>query len=113
MELARSGAEAVGFVSFHGGLHTPTPDDAKKIQGKILVLHGADDPLVPSDEVLAFEEEMRSARADWQLFAYGNAVHGFTVPGAGNDPSTGVAYNEKTDRRSWEAMKVFFNEIFA
>lgn len=113
LELARSGADMAGFVSFHGGLQTPTPDDARNIRGKVLVLHGADDPLVPPEEVLAFEEEMRKARADWHMVIYGDAVHSFTNPAAGDDPSRGAAYNEKADKRSWEAMKNFFQEIFA
>jgi dienelactone hydrolase len=112
LELARSGADIAGVVSFHGGLDTPDPNDAKNIKAKVLVLTGADDPNVPPSQVLAFAEEMRKARVDWQLVMYGGAVHSFTNPASGNDPSKGVAYNEKADRRSWQAMKDFFAEIF-
>lgn len=112
LELARSGADIAGVVSFHGALNTPNKQDAKNIQAKVLVLHGADDPNVKPEEVAAFEQEMRNAGVDWQLVKYGGAVHAFTNPAAGNDPSTGGAYNEKADKRSWEAMKVFFVEIF-
>ncbi len=112
LELARSGADVAGVVSFHGGLSTASPADAKNIRGKVLVLHGADDPHVTPKEVLAFEEEMRGAGVDWQLVAYGGAVHAFTVPSAGSDKSRGAAYNEAADRRSWEAMKMFFAEVF-
>ena len=101
-----------GVVSFHGGLGSPTPEDAGKIKGKVLVLHGAVDPFVPSDEVLAFGEEMSKAKVDWQLVAYGGAVHSFTDRNAGNDPSTGSAYDEKADKRSWEDMRQVFREIF-
>jgi len=112
LELARSGAPLVGVISFHGGLATPNPDDAKNIKGKVLALHGADDPGVPAPEVSSFEDEMRKAGVDWQLVKYGGAVHAFTNPAAGNDNSKGAAYNEKADKRSWEHMKVFFAEIF-
>jgi dienelactone hydrolase len=112
LELARSGAPLVGTVSFHGVLETPNPEDARNIRGSVLVCHGADDPFVPAEQVLAFEDEMRRAKVDWELNIYGNAVHSFTQPGAGNDPSRGAAYNEKADRRSWEAMQAFFNEVF-
>ena len=79
LELARTGADLLGVVSFHGGpLSSPTPEDGKKIKARVLVLHGADDPNVPPSEVAAFEKEMREARVDWQLVAYGNAVHSFT-----------------------------------
>lgn len=112
LELARSGAPLAGVVSFHGGLKTPNPSDAKNIKGRVLVLHGADDPLVPEPEVSAFAKEMRDAKVDWQMVSYGGAVHSFTNPDAGNDPKRGVAYDERADRRSYFAMLVFFNEIF-
>jgi len=112
LELARSGADIVGVVSFHGGLDTPTPEDAKQIKCKVLVLHGGDDPHVPVKDVEAFENEMRAGNVDWQLVVYGGAVHGFTNPASGNDKTRGAAYDEKADRRSWEAMKAFFAEIF-
>jgi len=78
----------------------------------VLALHGADDPFVPPAQVLAFEDEMRKAGVDWQLVAYGGAVHSFTLKHAGNDNSKGSAYNEKADARSWEAYKDFLAEIF-
>jgi len=112
LELARSGADIAGVVSFHGNLDTPNPEDARNIKGKVLILHGADDPIVPPDQVIAFQDEMHKANADWQMVIYGRAVHAFTDPGAGNDPSRGAAYDEKADRRSWEAMNAFFAEIF-
>ena len=111
LELARSGAEVAGVVSFHGNLDTPNPSDANNIRGKVLVLHGADDPLVPAKQVAAFQEEMRQAGVDWQMISYGGAVHSFTNPKAGSDPSKGTAYNRDVDKRSWEAMKLFFAEI--
>lgn len=112
LELARSGAEISGVVGFHANLSTPNRDDAKNIKGKVLILHGADDPLVPTDHVLAFQDEMRKAKVDWQMVFYGGSVHGFTMPESGTDPSKPVAYNEKADKRSWEAMKAFFKEVF-
>jgi dienelactone hydrolase len=112
LELARDGADVNGVVSFHGGLSTPTPQDARNIKGRVLALHGADDPFVKADEVAAFQDEMRKANVDWQLISYGNAVHSFTNFAAGTDNSKGAAYNEKADRRSWQAMKDFFTELF-
>ena len=107
LELARSGADLTGVVSFHGGLNTPNPADAANVKCRVLALHGADDPFVPAAEVAAFEEEMRKGKVDWQLVAYGGAVHSFTDWNAGSDNSKGAAYNEKADRRSWEAMKTW------
>ncbi|MEW5763381.1 MAG: dienelactone hydrolase family protein [Acidobacteriota bacterium] len=112
LELARSGADLRGVVSFHGGLDTPSPSLPGTIRASVLVLHGGDDPWVPPAQVAAFEEEMRRAGADWQVTAYGGAVHAFTDPGAGTDASKGAAYDPRADRRSWEAMRDFLLEIF-
>lgn len=110
IELARAGADVKAVVSFHGGLDSPKPEDGAKIKGKLLALHGADDPFVPATDVTAFEEEMRKNKVDWQLIKYGGAVHSFTEKAAGNDNSKGAAYNEKAATRSWLAMKELFAE---
>ncbi len=112
LELARDGAPLRGVVSFHGALDTPQPEDARNIKGSVLVCHGADDSFVKPEQVAAFQQEMRDAKVDWQFVAYGGAVHSFTVPEAGSDPTTGAAYHAAADHRSWEAMSRFFHEIF-
>jgi dienelactone hydrolase len=112
LEMARSGADLKGVVSFHGGLATPTPADARNIKGKVLVLHGADDLFEQPSEIAAFQEEMRQARVDWQMVYYGSALHSFTNPESGKAGIKGVGYNEAADRRSWLAMRNFFDEIF-
>ncbi len=113
LELARSGADIAGVISFHGSLNTPNPEDAKNIKGSVLVLHGADDPHVKAEVVHAFQEEMRNAKVDWQFVSYGGAVHAFTQTKAGNDPSKGAAYNALADQRSFEEMTRFLREIFS
>jgi dienelactone hydrolase len=112
LELARSGVDIAGVVTFHGQLDTPHPEDDKNIKAKVLVLHGADDPFVPQKDVDAFWQAMKQTNVDWQLVLYSGAVHGFTNVASGNDPSTGLAYNEKADKRSWQAMRDFFGELF-
>ncbi len=113
LEWARSGAPISGVVSFHGGLATPQPAKAGEVKARILVLHGADDPYVSEAELKAFENEMRSSQADWQMFKYGGAVHGFSRPDGGSDVKSGYAYDQKTDIRSQQAMREFFKEIFS
>ncbi len=113
LELARSGADVKGVASFHGTLDTPNPADAKNIKGSVLILQGADDPYVPIAQRTAFQDEMEKGGVDWQMNIYGHAVHSFTNPASGNDKPKGLAYNMKADKRSWEAMKLFFKEIFA
>ncbi|MGE5301604.1 MAG: dienelactone hydrolase family protein [Acidobacteriota bacterium] len=112
LEMARAGTDIAGVVSFHGDLSNPNPADAKNIRASVLVLHGADDPFVKKEQVDAFWDEMKKTSADWQLNIYSGAVHSFTNPASGNDPSKGIAYNEKAARRAWSAMKMFFGEIF-
>ncbi|HEY8189263.1 MAG TPA: dienelactone hydrolase family protein [Micavibrio sp.] len=108
LELARSGADIAAAISFHGGLSTKAPVTEKGIvKAAIQVHHGADDPMVPHEEVQAFTQEMNNAGADWMLTMYSGAVHAFTQKEAGNDPSKGVAYNEKADSRSWAAALDF------
>lgn len=111
LELARSGVELAGTVSFHGGLSTANPEDAKNIKGKVLALHGGDDPYVPQKEVEAFQQEMRNAKVDWQFISYGGAVHSFTNWDTPMKPGAGAGYNASADKRSWIAMKDFLKEI--
>lgn len=111
IELARSGADLSGVVSFHGGLDSPAPADGKNIKCPILACHGADDPFEKPEDLAAFESEMRDAKVDWRLIKYGGAVHSFTQPDPGFS-NPGARYNEKADKRSWEDMKMFFAEIF-
>ena len=113
LELARSGAPLAAVVSFHGVLASPRPADAANIKAKVLICHGAADPLVPPAEVAAFEEEMGRTKVDWQLHAYGGAVHAFTNPEAGAGGIPAFAYNEAADRRSWAAMIGLLQEAFA
>jgi dienelactone hydrolase len=112
LEAARSNLKVKGVVSFHGGLGRAAARTIDVINPKVLVLHGADDFYVSEAEIKTFQDEMRTAKADWQMVYYANSVHGFTHKDAGNDNSKGVAYNEKAAKRSWKAMLDFFEEIF-
>lgn len=76
------------------------------------MLHGADDPHVSAEGIAAMTKEFHAAAVDWQMISYSGAVHSFSNPFAGTDKSKGNAYDEKTDRRSWEHMMVFFGELF-
>lgn len=111
LELARSGAPLVGTVTFHAGLSNPNPDDAKNIHGRVLVLHGAADPYVPPKEVAAFKEEMKKAKVPMKFIAYPGAVHSFTIPDAGNDPSKGAAYQAEADKKSWAEFQKFLKQV--
>ncbi|MGB8682119.1 MAG: dienelactone hydrolase family protein [Candidatus Binatus sp.] len=113
LELAREGAPLRGIVSFHGGLQTQRPAEAGKVKAKILVCTGADDTLIPVEQVNAFEAEMIKAGADWQVITYGGAKHSFTNPNSDSIGMPGIGYNKLVDARSWKAMTDFFEEIFA
>ncbi|AZZ35283.1 dienelactone hydrolase [Bdellovibrio sp. qaytius] len=111
LEMARMGLPLKGVVSFHGGLSSVNPEDAKKITAKVLVLHGAIDPNVPATEVAQFQKEMDAAKVDYQFTAYSGAVHAFTEKHAGDDITKGAAYNENADKRSFIAAKNFLEEV--
>lgn len=111
IEAARGNLKVQGIVSFHGGLGRDAARTIAPIQPKVLILHGADDFFIPEAEIKAFQDEMNKAKADWQMIYYADAVHAFTHKDAGNNKTSGVAYNEKAAKRSWEAMKQFFAEI--
>jgi dienelactone hydrolase len=111
LELARAGADLRAVVGFHSGLATSRPRDATNITAKVLVCIGAEDPIVPPDQRLAFEEEMRGGGVDWQLHLYGGVGHSFTNPDAdGSNP--GMKYDQRSDERSWRAMIGLFDEVF-
>ncbi|BBL69950.1 dienelactone hydrolase family protein [Methylogaea oryzae] len=110
LDLARSGADLRGAVSFHGLLKPPGNTDGNAIQAKVLVLHGHDDPMAPVEDVTALKEELTAAGADWQVHVYGNTVHAFTNPLA-NDPGFGTVYNAAADRRSWRSLVNFLAEV--
>ena len=109
LDLARSGEDLSGVVSFHG-LLMPSDVSEKGIKAKVLVLHGERDPMVPLDMVDTFQKEMTEADADWQLHSYGGTYHAFTNPDA-NDPNLGTQFNKSANDRSWQSMKNFFAEI--
>lgn len=113
LDLARTGTSEVrGVVSFHGLLHAPGLGPQPKIESKILILHGYEDPMVPPDHVLAVARELTEADADWQLHAYGHALHAFSAPEA-NMPERGIVYHPASARRSWVAMQHFLAEALA
>src|SRR6266436_5884380 len=113
LELARDGADLKAVVSFHGVLATRTPAVAGKTRAGVLVCTGADDPLAPPDQVMAFEDEMRAAAVrDWQLISYGNTLHGFTNPDADGSIMRAARYSAQADRRSWASMRSLFDEVF-
>lgn len=112
LELARTGAPLLGVVVFHGALIPTQANTANRIQGKVLVCSGASDPLVPTEQITAFTQEMSAVGVDWQVHLYGGTGHGFTSPEAGSNPRPGFGYSAASDHRSWAALGVFLNETF-
>jgi dienelactone hydrolase len=113
LDVARSGTGDVrGVVSIHGIFAPPNLGTQAKIKAKVLVLHGWDDPMATPNDVVGLAKEMTAAGADWQLHAYGHAMHAFTAPKA-NAPERGVKYDADADRRSAAAMTAFLQEVFA
>lgn len=112
MQMTYAGADLDGVVSFHGSLPPASPEQAAKIQSKVLIAHGDADPFIPAERITKFKQALSDANVDWEMDVYANTKHGFTNPGAGKFGMDALAYNEKADKRSWARMKEFFAEIF-
>ncbi len=112
LDLARSGAEVKGVVSFHGILEAPPQEQDVRIKSKVLVLHGYDDSLVKPHQMIEFTEEMTRKDVDWQVHIYGRTEHAFTHPQA-NDPVIGLKFNAIANARSWTTALNFFKEIIS
>ena len=111
LDMARSGADIAGVVSFHGLFVPADIANSKPISAKILCLHGYDDPMATPEQMTALATELSQAGADWQIHAYGNTLHAFTNPNA-NDPDFGTVYSAQAEARSLRAMENFLAEIF-
>lgn len=111
LELARSGADLAGAVSFHGGLETHLPTAGNRIRTPLLVLNGADDADVGDALIARFKDEMDAAGADWQFVDFSGAAHCFTQPESKDPPN--CVYNERASKRAFEMMRDFFGERFA
>lgn len=112
LQMAMDGVDLGGVVSFHGSLNVEYPQDKPAVKAGILICHGAADPLISDPQIAAFKEDLKKADADWQMIYYGKAVHSFSNPEAGDDPTKSSAYDKKADNRSWAAMKQFLSEVF-
>ena len=114
--LAYSGAPVSGIVSFHGSLIPLAPAAASSLRAKILVLHGAVDPFIKTEELQAFTRSLDEAKADYQFVSYSGAVHAYTNPQADKIAAAtglkGIGYHEPAARRSWAQMRAFFSELF-
>lgn len=111
LNVARSGADVKGVVSFHGGLTGGVPSQG--IKAKVLVINGLADPMVPAKDRAAFEKEMKSLKADYKVVNYKGATHAFTNPRAtevGKKHKIPVAYNKKADEGSWKDLMTFLKQ---
>lgn len=113
LELARSGAGISAAVSFHGLLDTQAPAEPGVMKARLLICHGDADPMVPREQVRAFQEEMDHAGANWHLHSYSGVKHGFTDFGSDARGMAAIAYDASADRQSWAAMHAFFDEALA
>jgi dienelactone hydrolase len=83
--MARAGADLDGLVTFHARVAPQgAPAEKGKVKPRILVQSGGADPMVPKEQLRAFEEEMRAAGAKAEVIVYPGAKHAFTNPDAGD-----------------------------
>lgn len=115
LHMARFGVDLDGVVSFHGNLATQAPAKKGAVKAKVLVLHGAEDPMVPPEQVEAFKKEMEAAEVDYTFIAYPGAKHAFTNEAAtekGKEFGMAIEYNEEADEKSWEEMTKFLAALY-
>jgi dienelactone hydrolase len=110
--LAYGGADLKGIVSFHGSLVPPSKEQGQRTKAKMLICHGALDPMNTPEALGKYVTALNATTIDWQLVVYGNTRHGFTNPDADSHGMAALAYNPSSDRRSWQQMTFFFKEIF-
>jgi dienelactone hydrolase len=103
LELARSGADLKGFVTFHGGLSTPAGQDYAKTRGKLLILHGTADKNITMDDFARLAAQLEKNGIRHEMITYGGALHAFTVFGSGR-------YREDADKKSWKRFTQFLRE---
>ena len=115
LELARAGVPLQAAIGFHPGFIDPRPADSARITASVLMMCGAEDPVVSPEARHRFEDEMREAGvADWRLEVYGGVGHSFTNPDIdGRGLPAGFAYDERADRRSWASTLTLLDEAFA
>ena len=115
LAMARMGVDLAGVASFHGGLATETPAKKGDIKGSLLIMNGADDPLITPENIADFKQEMTNAGVDFTFIDYPGAKHAFTNPDAdriGQQYQLPVAYNESADHQSWDESQRFLKAIF-
>jgi dienelactone hydrolase len=112
LEMARAGEPLKAVVGFHSGLGTARPAQKGVVKAKVLTQIGRDDPIIPPDQRIAFEQEMTDAGVDWRMIVYGGAGHSFTNKDVGALGRPGFEYNAAADTRSWRAMLDLFDEVF-
>jgi len=103
LELARSGVQAKGFATFHGGLQTPAGQDYTKTRGAVLIMHGSADSAITMDQFADLARELETAGVAHEMITYGGAQHAFTVFGQ-------KRYNENADKKSWQRFGQFLAE---
>jgi dienelactone hydrolase len=107
LDQARQGNDLAGVASFHGMLGTDEPAQKDKVKARILVATGAADPYVPTEQVVAFVQEMTNAEAEFELLSFPGVLHSFTDVGAtekGKKFGMPAAYDENADQVSWAAL---------
>ena len=112
MQLAYTGADLRGAISFYGPLTPAQIEQGKEIKARVLVAHGDNDPFVSEDQMLAFRKSLSAAGVDWEMNIYAGAAHGFANPYADGFGMEGLAYQEAADRRSWLRTLGFLRDIF-
>jgi dienelactone hydrolase len=115
LNMARTGIDLKGVVSFHGSLATTTPAKNGIVKAKVLICNGGTDKFISESDIKNFKQEMKAAGVDFKFLSYKGGLHSFTNPAAtelGKKFNMPIAYNESGDKRSWKEMRRFLKAIF-
>lgn len=110
LELARDAVDIAAAVSIHGDLKTAQPAQKGAIKARLLVTHGALDPVVPKADRDAFESEMDGAGAKWQMLIFSGVLHAYTDQGADVPGVSG--WDEAATRQTYALTHQFIADAF-
>ncbi len=99
-QVAVNSPDLDAAVPYYGS--TPASEDVPRIKAKMMAHYASDDERINAG-IPAFEEALKKAGIDYQIFIYEGTQHAFN-----ND--TGPRYNKEAAELAWDRTTTFFRE---
>jgi carboxymethylenebutenolidase len=100
-QVAVNAPDLKAAVPYYG--RQPAPEDVAKIKAPILAHYASDDQGINAG-IPAFEEALKKAKIEYQVFTYPGTQHAFN-----NDTNPG-RYNEEAAKLAWKRTVDFFKQ---